>query len=412
MQFWTNNLLPRTALGVAAGVLLAGCTMAVAMADNGIDSGQPDPIALLKNVAVAREKIKSGEMEFVVARHDSKYAIQTNYSLLKIVFEGQKRRFEQLQRETAIISTSPDAGKIVDAKRIELGGDDDALAQQGLIELQDAHYRTIYDGKSITQFEPRLDTHICDPKNGNAEYVFDPRILGLSDVLLPDDTVESCLAYQTAQSISLVGKEDVDGISAWHINVQITDNWRYEFWIDASHPMHVVKQAAPNRGGTVWSKFNSQNPNDPIPLEITIVEDHFGSDPHSWERRITRQNTRYNVPISPKAWTLAGLEMPVGTPVNDNRIMRRIGYWTGSSLTENFPRNAPARVRQTASGLGNNLESMAKVKTDESFVDEKKIVLRRIEVGLGSLILFFAAATAVKRVGTRPHSRQGAATIK
>jgi RNA polymerase sigma factor (sigma-70 family) len=395
MMVWAKM---KFAAVLGAGLLLAGSAVTVAIVDKSANSDQPDPVALLKNVAAAREKIKSGEMEFVVARHDFKYAIQTNYSLLKVVFDGEKRRFEQLQRETAIVSMSPDAGKIVEAKRIELGGDNDALAQLGLIELQDAHYRTIYDGKSLTQLDPRLDTNIRDSKDGSAEYVFDPRTLGLSDALFPDDTIENCLAYQTAQSVSLIGKENVDGISAWHVKVQVTDDWRYEFWIDANRPTHVVKQEAPNRGGTVLSKFDEQNPDDPIPLEINIVDDHFGSDPRPWERRMIRRNTRYNVPIDPKAWTLAGLGMPVGTPVNDNRIMRRIGYWTGSNLSENFPRNAPARTDKVASIMEYNPESLAKAKIDASFVDERKIVLWRLEIGVGLLALIFVVALAIKRL--------------
>ncbi len=383
------------ACGFGAAILLAGSTVTIVIADK--NSGSPDPVALLKRVAAARERIKSGEMEFVVARHDFKWNIQTNYSLLKVVFDGEKRRFEQLQRESVLTSMAPDAEKNVEAKRIELNGDNEALARLGLIKFQDAHYRTIYDGKAMICFDPRLATSIDDPVKGSPYYLFDPRTLGLSDALFPYGTVENCLAYQKAQSVSLLGKETVDGISVWHIKVQIATDWRYEFWIDVARPTHVVKQTAPNRACGLTAKFDEQHPDDPIPVEVDFV-DHYGGDPQPWETRMIRKNSRYNVPIEPKAFTLAGLEMPVGTDVNDDRIMRRIGYWTGTSLTDNFPPNAPRRPNKEVSTMENNPESLAGVKTDGSFVDGRKIVRLRVEYGVGVFALVVIATIAIKKL--------------
>jgi hypothetical protein len=379
------------ALGLATSTLLVASTITIAVADKSGDSGQPNPVELLKKVAVAREKITSGEMEIQVAWHDFKWAIETNHALLKIVFDGEKRRFEQLQRESAIISTASDARNIAETKRYELGGDDNALAQLGLVELQDAHYRTIYDGKAITLFDPRTCTSIHDPKDGIVAYVFDPRTLGLSDSTYALDTIENCLAYQHAQSIVLIGKENIGDIATWHVRVQVTDWMPCDIWIDVKHLTHVLKEEVANRGGLVLSHFDEQHPDDPIPFEIHLVQ-HYGGDPRPCEEWLIRSNTRYNVPINPKAWTLAGLGMPVGTPVVDDRIMRRIGYWTGSDLSENTPHGAPGRTDKAVSTMENNVSSLARVKMDPSFVDERKIVLRRTAIGVGLLVLVLGLA--------------------
>ena len=143
------------ACSLCTAVLLVGSAVTVAVAEKD-NSPQPDPVVLLKKVAAARERIKSGEMEFIVARHDFKWNIQTNYSLLKVVFDGEKRRFEQLQRESAYVPTDPQAIKSVDAKRIELNGNDEALARLGLIKFFDSHYRTVYDGKVIMRYDPSI----------------------------------------------------------------------------------------------------------------------------------------------------------------------------------------------------------------------------------------------------------------
>ena len=41
------------------------------------------------------------------------------------------------------------------------------------------------------------------------------------------------------------------------------------------------------------------------------------------------------------AFTLAVLDLPVGTPVSDLRIKRRIGYWDGKALTGSLPSTEP-----------------------------------------------------------------------
>jgi len=386
----------KLACSVGVSVLLAGSAITVAVADR--NPSQPDPVALLKTVAAARETIKSGEMEFVVAQHDFKWNIQTNYSLLKVAFDGEKRRFEQLQRESVLTSMAPDAEKIVEAKRLELNGDNEALAHLGLIKFFDSHNRTIYDGKTITQFDPSIwQTKICDPKGGISAYLFDPRTFGLADNLSFGSPIENFFGYQNAQSVALIGKETVGNIPAWHIRVQVADSWRYEFWIDVNQPTHVVKEDSPNVGTIILARFDERNPLDPIPLEVNSVA-HYGGDPRPWETMMVRRNTRYNVPIDPSAFTLAGLGMPVGTDIVDYRISRSIGYWSGSKPSVNFPRNAPQRPDNMVSVMENNPESLSSVKTDGSFVDKRKIVLSRVEFGIGLLALIFILVVVIKRL--------------
>ncbi|HEV2330080.1 MAG TPA: hypothetical protein VGY56_14960 [Verrucomicrobiae bacterium] len=396
----------KVACGVGMAVLLTGSIITVAVANK--NPAQPDPITLLKWVAAAREKINSGETEYLVARHDYQWNIQTNYGRLKVAFDGEKRRFEQLQRESAYVSTDPGVQKQVDTKRAELNGDDDALAQLGLIKFQDAHYRTIYDGKTITQFDPRIyQAKLCDPKEGFPEYLFDPRRLGLPDWFGVADTVESCLTWRSAKRVLLIGKEMVEGTACWHVQTQIpmivdstrnlSNTWEFDYWIDAVHPQRVIKAEDVNRGGTFISQYDEQNPSDPLPVEVDATE-HFGGDPRPWETRMYRRNTRYNVPIESKAFTLAGLGMPIGTDVVDYWISRSLGYWNGANLSQKFPFNAAHSLySEAAAEMKNNPESLARDKTDGSFVDERRIVLRRTEIGVARLVLIFVAIATIGR---------------
>jgi peroxiredoxin len=62
----------------------------------------------------------------------------------------------------------------------------------------------------------------------------------------------------------------------------------------------------------------------------------FRNGSPSFGKRIIRTNSRFNVPVDPASFTLAGLGIAIGTPVSDIRIHRSIGYWTGAGLSENL----------------------------------------------------------------------------
>ena len=56
------------ACGFGAAILLAGSAVTVAVAEKGTTTLHSlNPVALLKKTVAAREKIKSGEMEFIVS---------------------------------------------------------------------------------------------------------------------------------------------------------------------------------------------------------------------------------------------------------------------------------------------------------------------------------------------------------
>src|SRR6185436_11993171 len=90
---------------------------------------------------------------------------------------------------------------------------------------------------------------------------------------------------------------------------------------------------------TAISKFDPARPDDPIPTEVTIL-DHNGRPTPVDEMRLVVRSARYNVPVDPASWTLAGLKMPVGTEVVDYRSSQSAGYWDGAGLSRNLPAGA------------------------------------------------------------------------
>jgi peroxiredoxin len=157
--------------------------------------------------------------------------------------------------------------------------------------------------------------------------------------------VDDCLLLRRAKSTVLAGQETVAGLPAWRVHVGGEYGAR-DLWIDTARPQRLLKVAS--AGEVILSTFDEANPQDPIPTEVTSTMLRNGEP--AWQTRFVRSNARFGRPVDPELWTLAGLHMPVGTGVSDNRIMRRVGYWTGVGLSEGpFPKAAapqtvPARA--------------------------------------------------------------------
>ena len=313
----------------------------------------PDPLKLLKAVARARNRIASGEMELDLVNYGGTRELEgTNLTRLKVQFDGTNRRFESFNRQYSYTSTAPDASEVTDARIKSEGLGREAAVRAGLLKGFESHHVTAYDGARILDYRESdgksESADVVDPKKGSGSYVFDPRCLGISTSMFAQETIESCLACDNGASVQLVGEELVAGISTWHIRLL---RWGRpaDFWLEKAHPIRVVKHAY--NGSDVVSAFDGSNYRDPIPLEIITTGLHgtTGRGTAVYQKQIIRRQARFDIPVNPDAWTLAGLGMKIGTAVADNRIMRRIGYWDGIGLSDNLP--ARGRTPQIAPNL-------------------------------------------------------------
>jgi hypothetical protein len=307
----------------------------------------PDPIQLLRNVEQARLGAASGKLEIAVASTPAGLPKHgTDRSTLKIVFDGRNRRFETTLRELSIDGAGPDGGQARRKKLEEMGDDREAFVRLGLGQWQENHYCTAYDGSRLLQFMSGAGgtgTYIDDPKRGSMRYAFDPRTLGLDTAPQVTGTVAGSLAYQNAKAVALVQPEKAGDAKTWH--VRLTTRWNEErnFWIDREHPTHVVRFERSSLAGrqreVAVSHYADGRPDNPLP-RLVEIEQFWNGKPG---RRLTFEirDAHYNIPTDPRSWTLAGLNMPIGTPVGDGRIQRRIGYWDGSGLSEGLPEHTP-----------------------------------------------------------------------
>ena len=314
---------------------------------------EPDPLKLLQGVARARQRIQSGSLELQLStdRIESGRK-ETTQSRIVVLFDGPKRRFEARKREYAYtVNGDEDSAEAKERVRQADSMDKEAAVRAGLLEGFEAHEVTASDGATLVRYREHEGQQgsatVDDPAKGSANspaYFFDPRCLGLRPSLFFSSTIEGCLGYGDAPSIHLVGQEPIEGLAAWHVQVQSKYGEALDFWIDVAQPTRVLKQSV--RNDWVVSKYDEATPRDPIPIKVTAMNSYQNGS-FEMGTRFVRSNAQFNVTVDPATFTLAGLGMAVGTPVTDIRIHRGIGYWTGTGLEErptgkrNGPQTAP-----------------------------------------------------------------------
>ena len=296
---------------------------------------QPDPAGLLQAAIRARERIVSGSVAFQVSTFFPTQRA-TNQWRVAAVFDGAKRRFEQFGREYSYTyDPDPERAKEIQAKADAFGPDRVGAVQAGLLKEFASHHVTIYDGTALMDYwetdgKPRAT--VDDPSRGSAQFVFDPRCLGVSPSLSLLSSLERCLGSDRAGSPQMVGQETVDGAPAWHVRV-LSDPPR-EIWLEVAHPSRVLKFQSGS--WVAVSKYDPATPSNPLPQEVTNSDLRDGVP--GFGTRFVQTSSQFFITVEPATFTLEGLGMKVGTSVVDVRIHRSIGYWTGTGLSENLPR--------------------------------------------------------------------------
>jgi RNA polymerase sigma factor (sigma-70 family) len=307
-------------------------------AETKTEPSNPNPIKLLQGVVRARQRIASGIIDFDVftvgnvTRPDA-----TNWLQLKIRFEDGRCWAESKGREFSYVTPipgGPEAEIIV--KRADQMPREESV-REGLLKPFPSHHVSYYDGNALIDYWETDSSHprtVIDEPGRSGVFIFDPRLLGFSTSLQVENKVETCLPYKEAKAITLSGKEITEGSPTWHVQIHSQYDSTFDIWIDALYPTRVLKLQFNDE--VALSRYSDTDLKDPLPVEVRNIS--YRSGISRYETRLVRLHTQYNVPTDTTCWTLDGLHMKIGTDVSDNRSHRRIGYWTGTGLSDNLPR--------------------------------------------------------------------------
>jgi len=203
------------------------------------------------------------------------------------------------------------------------------------VDENSARTRSIFDGKQIIYFDGKDSVNLRDVSNPMGDYLFNPRILGVTTIYFPDHTVEYCLGLTQAGDILLVGDDKVDGLPVWHCRVDDPRGYQFDYWIQKSDELQVLRSIFTSESSRRVTESKYTNPSF-LPLPTVAETRRFANDEEIAFTQITVVEMQKDITIPEETWTLAGLDLPIGTPVADIEKHVRVGYWDGQGLSE-FP---------------------------------------------------------------------------
>lgn len=272
--------------------LLSGFTM-IRIFGSACCAQTPDPITLIQGVEMARLQIPPSRLHFHVVYRD---LLRKNESDHVIEFDGNKRRSLPLTPQGASL---------------------------------------FYDGSQACLYSPdRKQASFRDIQDATPDALFDPHTLGLDSGLGWPLMVADLLPYREG-GVEMVGREMVRGIETWHVRISLSKPFKHQrdLWIgDATgFPVYRYDLTLESERQTVMSFYESPSYTWlPSRVECSSVDTNgtlrFGLT-------VTLTKAEAQVSFSETNWTLAGLNLPVGTQVMDRRTKLTIGYWNGTSVT-------------------------------------------------------------------------------
>jgi RNA polymerase sigma factor (sigma-70 family) len=183
-----------------------------------------NPMKLLEHVARARNRITSGNIQYervVELAENSVYGVaETNTVTGQIIFDGPRRRIEQIGFEYSYVGTGvagERSAQLVHDKKMNHA----QAMRAGLITQFESRHVSAFNGAVIMDYWENdgrsVSTSIREPNDDGGLGHFDPRCLGLR--AFGTTSVESAFSLNSTNA-TLAGQENVDGTPAWHVRVQ------------------------------------------------------------------------------------------------------------------------------------------------------------------------------------------------
>lgn len=253
----------------------------------------PDPVELLQGVERVRTNFPRPILIEIEAQFEEKRL--RNVHRNRVIFDGNRYRFR--------------------------GINDDRI-----------NPCSIFDGTTAMHYDGTSSCTIRPPSNWTADYLFDPKTLGLTTLLQPGRDVAACLAYRDAKQVILIGKETMgtEGRTVgdtWHVRVVDKHDQRLDFWVELPN-CWVTK--CEYRFNDIYRVAESQwNDRGAFPDKVAIKSYSSNHLVSETTLKVLRMVELLELP--PGIWTLAGLDLPVGTPVVKLNAGRQ-GYWNGKEV--------------------------------------------------------------------------------
>lgn len=309
----------------------------------------PDPRKLIAGILDGRQRLTSGTGEWErtsVAQPGDSPGLVTNVVRLEVRFDAARIYCEYAEFEYAYTAMGGEGSEGQQRRILQEKLDRAAAVEAGLLRRFESRHRALYDGEKLIDYwenDGRAQSatiHAPVPLNHSTR-LFDPRGVGLAAHPGFRTPVQEYYGLRDAESMELVGRENLGGTDAWHVRARIPDKVDVDFWVEVRNPERALKLAVLE--DRIESRYDEADPSDPLPVWTRVTT--TAAARASWSTELRRLKMQYHQPVPPEVFTLAGLRVPVGTEIVDTRIMRRIGYWDGAALTDDMPNPRKAATK-------------------------------------------------------------------
>ncbi|MBX9622661.1 MAG: hypothetical protein K2X82_02495 [Gemmataceae bacterium] len=316
--------LHRTALGVLLAVLAPACVRA---------EPDPDPVALLRGVRQAREGVHGAfrMTSTLTQTRGGKTESSPEPVQYEVRFDRDKRKFTQRQITLMI---NPPNQEEKSRRLAALNNDVRAAAAAGVGELVHIVQRSVHDGSQLVDYADEAGQAAIRNDTKGAPYLcFDVRTLGVCRYPSVYGTLDQALGLTPDYVVSLIGREEVAGRPAWHVQAVHRSGSVRHYWVEPIDGFRVPKFAYldPADGSSTRCEVVSEYDGAALPSRVVTRETWGGAKS---EAVYTISGLDLGVEPDAAEFGLAGLDLPPGTRVTDERISRVAGYWNGSGLSE------------------------------------------------------------------------------
>jgi len=267
----------------------------------------PTAAGLLTGARLARESITS--MQCILEIEETSEAVRSNRKY-KVEMLGDKLRFEE-------------------------------LGDPSIIAISDGETRYHYTREEHAQLSIRAEH---DAAFSTTVAIFDPRIIGLSDICPPHLKLDKAVWSGGEVTSRVIGREQLNGVDAWRVASTRGDAIA-EFWVDASSfRVHRKTVETPTFKVDIQSIYE---PNTTGILPSEVVATRTGGDIFTCRYKITSVDFRQ---IPEERFTFSTLELPLNTPAVDYGLKKAIGYWDGEAFSPNRLKRSEISPKPVASG--------------------------------------------------------------
>lgn len=297
----------------------------------------PNPVALLRGAEQARLAVRTGDVEIAVVIERWLPLPQKDNLHLHATFDGEKLTIRRRDR-ALVIDDSDGQGEARYKQLLAMNNDREAFVRAGLGRWEERVIYSAWDGTNLCQQSYSGSASYLDHTKGNSELVFHPRLLGLDPYYQPGHTVSHFLRFDDESKVTLVAGEVINEISTWHVLVKPYPDVVIHYWIEDREGFRVHRCRLEDLSGfRVLDSYYDERSPGPIPSRV--IDREYRKDGKVWrETRFEVTKAQFNKPGNPYVGTLASLDLKPGDEVSDERIGKRLGYWDGQGVTEDYTR--------------------------------------------------------------------------